>query len=293
MNNFTYPVLLEDESAYKNNILFRLENVTYSFDEKNMNIECDCLLNSEYLLGLIRDKKAYILLAATTVMNKYIEKIENFEEKVKYSVPLECLIDSDNVNLQAYILVKQEFDLNYCKEMESIYEDFGPKHMNKNMQLGISNNVILYYRTVENSFVSLDKSSELEDKGIRVNFENDKAICIKAGNSFCDAYNAVSNGSRIAKNLMDCMIAFIGIYQTSISIMLNKDVCLDKIKEYEWYEGFEYMFAQRGKNVDEFFQTIEDPQELFVAIQEVVGNEIEKTFIRCRELYKKGGDEDE
>lgn len=291
MNNYTYPVLMEDDSSYKKDIIFKLTNVKYSFDIDSMNVEMDCELTSEYLKSLIKNEEAYILISASTVMNKVVSKIYVFEENIRLCIPLDSLIDCDNISIQAFVLVRKPFELKYIKEeMDEFYSDFKGKKVGVNTQLAFSNTSILYYRTAEDSFVALSKSEGLEGKGLRIEYSNSDSILVKAGNSFCDAYAALSK-NEVIKELMNCFIAFIGIYYTTIAIKSNKNL-LEKIEDYEWFDGYDYLFTKKGISITEFFESdADDINDLFENVQQLLGNELENTFIRCREMLKnKKGD---
>lgn len=284
MNNYTYPVLTEEDSAYKENIIFNLSEIRYIFENDKMNISFKCSLTSNYLRELITNGDAYILVTATTLMNKVISKIYTFENEVKLEIPLEKLVDSDNICVQSFVLARNEFWLKYSNEMDDIYSNFKGKRVCLNTQLAISNSLILYYRTVQNSFVSLAKSQELEFKGLRIDYDNSDSILIKAGPAFCDAYAAVSNANPIAKELMNCIIAFLGIYHTSIAIKNNTDI-LETIQDYEWFDGYNYLFIKAGTTAEEFFESdADDLNDMFEKVQELLGNELEETFIRCRSM---------
>ena len=295
MNNYTYPILLENDSSYKNECRFSLEKIKHQFDEENMIIEFDCIMESKFLKKLIDEQKAYVLVTASSMMKKIVKKYDSFTDKIKIEVPLDILTDYDNVALEAFILVKKEFELSYNEEMEDEYIHFRKKLMKPNMQLAISNKIILYYRTCENSFISLSKSDDLNGLGLRVDSSNPDAIYVKAGTEFCDAFNAVSNDNEVASELLNCMIAFIGIYQTALEIK-EDDSMLDKIKEYKWYDRFEYLFAQKEIDIIDFFENDADTvQDLFVNIQNIIGNELENTLIRCRRITKgfSGGEKND
>ena len=295
MNNYTYPVLMEVDSAYKEDILFKLTNVKYSFDDDSMNVEMDCELTSEYLKALIKNEDAYILISASTVMNKVISKIYEYEENIKLCIPLTSLIECDNISIQAFVLARKPFELKYIKEeMDEFYVDFRGKKLGLNTQLAFSNTQILYYRTAEESFVALSKSEGLEGKGLRIEYCNSDSILVKAGNSFCDAYAALAK-NEVTKELMNCFIAFIGIYYTTIAIK-NDKALLEKIEDYEWFDGYNYLFTKNGMSITEFFESdADDINDLFENVQQLLRNELENTFIRCREMLKnkKGGDSNE
>lgn len=290
MNYYTFPVMLEAESAYKEEYYFRIEKVSCSFNADKMNIIANIKLTSEYIKSLIKEEKAYMMISATTVMKRIIVKMDSFQENVEINIPMNVLVDYDNISVKAFILVKKEFELKYNSEMQEIYKNFVGKNMDTNMQLAISNNVLLYYKKGDDSFVSLSKTSDLDGKGMRIDIHNPDSILIKAGDKFCDAY-AVLSKEDVIKELIDCFIAFIGVYHTTVTLYSLKDK-LSEIKELKWYEGYSYMFAKNGINIDTFFDNEDSSvEDMFVKVQEILGNELEATFIRAREALQgnKGG----
>lgn len=294
MNNFTYPILLEDDSSYKDDYYFRIERVEHSFDDSSMCLKLELKSNSEYLNKLVENKKAYVLVSATTVLNKIVKEIDALNDEIELSIPIESIIDHDNVVLEAYVLVKEQFSLEYCNEMDEQYSDFAGKTMKKNMRLAVSNSYILYYKRADDSFIRLYKA-DLNGKGIHVAIDETDSIMVKAGSDFCDAFDAITGSDNLsAKALLECLVSFLAIYQTALQIKDDNTV-IESIKEYPWYEGLEYLFNQNDKKIEEFFDNeTMGANDFFEEIQKITNNELEKTVIRCRDyLDSKGGEDDD
>lgn len=287
MNNYTYPVLQEENSAYKDNIKFKIINTKYEFNATDMNISLECCLTSEYFYKLITDGDAYILVTVTTLMNKIVEKIYEYNTQFEIKVPLETLAERDNVSIQCYILARKEFYLKYNSEMCNVYRRFKGKTLMPNTYMAISNKVVLYYKMAENSFIDLSKAKELEGKGIKIDIQNSDSILFKAGNSFCDSFAQLSNQSIVAKELLNCIIAFLTIYHTTVSIKSNPSM-LEEIKDKAWYEAYEYIFKKSGVSIEEFFENDSEGMDMLIErVQELLENVLENTIVKCRELLKK------
>ncbi len=281
MNNFTYPVLTEYDSSYNEKCKFEVSYISHSFDEENMNIGIEIKLSSDYLKSLIEQEKAYLLIRVCSsiftlpIISKGNTQIVNF--------PIEKLLDNDSICVQAYLLAKEVLSISYTREMRNIYKSYRNVSVGKNAKLAISNMFKLYYQKYEDSFISMEKTPQLNGKGIRINMEDSNSIMVKVGTDYADAYAHLS-GKEVLADYISVDVLHYTLQYINTEVLLKKNG--EKYVEKKWFEGYKYLFAKAVPNKDlmDIITSGEDldVDEVFGYTQKMLDNKLEDSLIKLK-----------
>lgn len=288
MNCFTYPVLTTDESAYKEDVKFQIENLGYTFTEKEMCIKIRVFLSSTSLKKIIDEKKAYLLFELKSRLYTKPIKIYNLEGKENIydlSFSLDKIMPLDNLHIQTYLLTADKFTIKSNEEMIDIYKMFCGMELSKNSPLAISNELILYYSKMDTDFITISKSKELEDKGLKIELDDPNSIIIKAGEKYCDAYSALKNNASL-REAINNHILFITLYYTTITLKENRED-REKYEEKKWYEAYEYLFAKHNIDIKSFlYDETNTNDDVLEIVQKGLGNNLEKSLLNVRRIVE-------
>lgn len=258
MNEYPYPVLLEMDSSYKDDVMFSLEFDKEFFSSKEVSFRFKVTLNSKYLLQHIDDGKLNVVIKLQS--NIYITTTKvNIGENVIVKIPTDKLMNNDTLRFTAYILASEEFELQYHDELIDIYDGNYKECVKKNSVLAISNQETLSYNPSNNDFIKFAVDDAMKGKCYRIGF-SDKHINVYVSSEFNVAYGRLKSfpDSRV---IFDAHIIF-EVFVYALVEMVQRD----NIEE-EWYQLFIQMIEQQGESFDDFKNRVRDDNN--VQIEEV------------------------
>ena len=291
MNNFAYPVLMEQNSSYEDSCKFEINYMSHNFDEENMNINMNVELTAKSLERMMERSQAYLLVKMSSkIYSKSVTYKMETKLKNKYEIkfPIFKILENDYITIQAYILATDNMEIDWNKDLKQIYKRYRKIKVNKNSQLAISNAFKLYYQRYDDSLISIEKSELLDDKGIKINLEKSDAIVIKVGNRYADAFKKLTD-TEVIEPYMNTNILFNALFYTGLMV-LNSETG----KEYtqkKWFEGYRNLFekATEGKDIMEIIDgnSEMDINEIFECTQKMMNNKLETSLINLQRDKEK------
>lgn len=275
MNEYPYPVLLETESSYKDNIKFSLEFDKEFFSAKEVSFRFKINLNSKYLLQHITEGALKVIVKLQS--NIYINTTNaNVGDNVIVKVPVEKLMNNDTLKFTAYVLASEEFELKYNDELIDVYDAGYQEQVKKNGVLAISNQEVLSYNPNNNDFIKFAVDEDMKGKGYRIGFA-DKYINVYVSSEFNGAYGQIKNDPNVSVIFGSHIIFEVFVYA------LVEMVQRDDIEE-EWYQLFVQMIEQQGESYDDFKSRAKDENnvqmdQVFALAHLLTNYYIEKSII--------------
>lgn len=249
MNEYPYPVLLEMDSSYKDEVKFDLEFDKEFFSSKEVSFRFKIELNSKYLLRHIEEEKLKVIIKFQS--NIYIKTTEvNVGNAAIVKVPTEKLMNNDTLKFTAYILACEEFELKYHDELIDIYDADYKECVKKNGILAISNQEILSYNPSNNDFIKFAVDDDMKGKGYRIGFV-DKHINVYVSSEFNVAYGQLKSFPD-SRAIFDAHIIFEVFVYALVEMVQRDDI------EEEWYQLFIQMIEQQGESFDDFKNRVRD-----------------------------------
>ena len=275
MNEYPYPVLLESDSSYKDDVKFNLEFDKEFFSSKEISFRFKINLNSKYLLQHIEEEKLKVIIKFQS--NIYTKTTEiNIGDTVIVQVPTEKLMNNDTLKFAAYILACEEFDFQYHDELIDIYDSDYKERVKKNGVLAISNQEILSYNPSNNDFIKFKVDDNMKGKGYRIGFE-DKHINVFVSSEFNVAYGQLKSFPN-SRAIFDAHIIFEVFVYTLVEMVQREEI------EEEWYQLFIQMIEQQGESFDDFKNRVRDDnnvqmEEVYALAHLLTNYYIEKSVI--------------
>ena len=249
MNEYPYPVLLEMDSSYRDDVKFVLEFDKEFFSSKEVSFRFKINLNSQYLRKHIEEEKLKVIIKFQS--NIYIKTTEvNIGDVSIVKVPTEKLMNNDTLRFTAYILACEEFDLQYHNELIDVYDDDYKERVKKNGVLAISNQEILSYNPSNNDFIKFAVDDDMKGKGYRIGFV-DKHINVYVSSEFNVAYGQLKSFPD-SRTIFDAHIIFEVFVYALVEVVQREDI------EEEWYQLFVQMIEQQGESFDDFKNRVRD-----------------------------------
>jgi len=275
MNEYPYPVLLETESSYKDNIKFSLEFDKEFFTAKEVSFRFKVNLNSKYLLQHINEGALKVIVKLQS--NIYINTTNvNVGDNAIVKVPVEKLMNNDTLKFTAYVLASEEFELKYNDELIDVYDAGYQEQVKKNGVLAISNQEVLSYNPNNNDFIKFAVDEDMKGKGYRIGFA-DKYINVYVSSEFNGAYGQIKNDPNVSVIFGSHIIFEVFVY-TLVEMVQRDDI------EEEWYQLFVQMIEQQGESYDDFKSRAKDEDnvqmdEVFALAHLLTNYYIEKSII--------------
>lgn len=275
MNEYPYPVLLETESSYKDNIKFSLEFDKEFFSAKEVSFRFKVNLNSKYLLQHINEGALKVIVKLQS--NIYINTTNvNVGDSAIVKVPVEKLMNNDTLKFTAYVLASEEFELKYNDELIDVYDAGYQEQVKKNGVLAISNQEVLSYNPNNNDFIKFAVDEDMKGKGYRIGFA-DKYINVYVSSEFNGAYGQIKNDPNVSVIFGSHIIFEVFVY-TLVEMVQRDDI------EEEWYQLFVLMIEQQGESYDDFKSRAKDEDnvqmdEVFALAHLLTNYYIEKSII--------------
>ena len=280
MNNYPYPVLTAEESAYIEEVEFNLQYKKEVIDKKYMECEIGYTLTSAYLTDLIERGNAILYVKVSTSMYSKMIKLNGY----KFKIPLEKIAEIDVIDITLYLLAEEGCEIKACKEINSIYGTDYRIKLRKNDVLAISNTEKLDYKLNGNDFIKFTTVEEQEGNGIKINCSEENFLNINVGKSFNTAYKKLKN----KVNIRDSVNAHI-LFETFVYTLVEIAQYKDEYESKEWFKVFTQIMASIDLEIDDFInKAIDDGkvimEYIFVIAQKMLNNEIENSIIRISKM---------
>ena len=280
MNNYPYPVLTVEDSAYKDGINFELSYKKEVIDGKNMVCEIEYSLTSTYLNSLLSNGLASLYVKVLTSMYSKMIKLEGY----KFKIPFEKIAEVDVIQITLYVLAEDGCEIKQCDEIKDIYGKNYYIKLRKNDILAISNTEKLDYNLNGNDFIKFKTVEGQEGNGIRISCSEENYLNILVGNSFNAAYTKVK--SKV--NIRDSINAHI-LFEAFVFTLVEIAQYQEQYENKEWYKVFVQIMASIDLDVDEFInKAIDDGkvvmEYIFEMAQKMINNEIENSIIRISKM---------
>ncbi len=288
MNRYPYPVLTDEGSSYKEDIVFEILYTKNTCSNEKISFEFEIKLNSLYLTELVQLEKVKVLLKAQSNIIIKTEELNIVNGKFWFELDTERLQSNDTVFFQAYIVACEEIEIQYHNEFLEIYgADFSAK-IRKNDVLALSNKEKLSYSTTNHNFIKFSVSNEQEGKGFRIEPE-ENYIKVVAGPKLNGAYGIIKrNNQKELCAVFDSHLVFEVFVYALVIVVQN----YDDYKEREWCRLFEQIFVQSSgyENMESFAIDVLDEGridmgQIYFIAQKMVNNQIENSLISISKVY--------
>ncbi len=248
MNEYPYPVLQEEESAYKDSI-FLLKYSDNSLNEENgkcLSFEFEINLKCDSISKLITDNKCQFAVKYEASKVSGMKKVTGYAEKINVSIPLEKLVENDQIKFTGYILVNVDgFKLEYQSEMKEEWSGF-ELEIPRYYPLAISNTEVLDYDKKGDDLIQLNPSEELNGKGFEVDLSNHELIQVNVGTKFNEAYGIIKQKEEYNLLFITNLTFEVFVY-VLIELVQNEE---EYNEDCNWYDVFIKMF--NNKNPDDY-----------------------------------------
>lgn len=281
MNGFPYPVLLENESSYKNEYIFEIEYKNHKYNKDELELILKMNLTSKTLKKKIENNEAFIFVKLVSAVFSKNYNIGQYIEEINISVPLDKILSNDKIEITAYILSNDETMLNWSDELVDNYPKIRRK-MRKNDILAISNKELLDYN-LENNFIKFSEVPEQEGKGIRIDLNGQNYVSIQIGHKFNEAYAIIKKEASI-RDVINSHLLFEAFVYIVFDIIQKPDEYIEK----PWYKVLDSTFEYEGRTLDEFKKIVKDEEVIdieavYEAAQQLINNQLERSIITASE----------
>ena len=282
MNNYPYPVLTNDQSAYKNS---RFEIICSDCQVKDgiVMISLSVELSSAFLSGLLEDGKAKAIVKINSDIFTKSSDITINQEKTNIQIACERFKTNDIISVTAFIVANDSFTYLWNDEIMDFYPQEMAISIRKYDVLAISNTEKFDYTVVNTDFIKISCSDEQEGKGISIKLTNDNFIEILVGTSLNHAYAATKSDPKISP-IIGSHLVFEAFVLVLIEIIQGKD----RYTEKEWYRLFSNLLqATTGDEVDDMVKKVKDDyidmNQVFGYANSLTNNQIEQSLIKASE----------
>lgn len=250
MNDYPYPVLLPEESSYKESSVFNLEIDKLTTNSIEATFGFKVLLESEFLYTLLKNKCAKIIIK---IQSNYLSKIidvDCVEPTGEVLVSTDKLESFDELSFMAYIVATKDFLFKDNNELLEVYGEDYSLNVRKFDVLAVSNEVCHKY-TSSHYFIIFTKDDALDGKGYKVRLDT-KYVYVHVSSKFLIGYESAKDIDNIRKIFPAHLYFEVFIY-----ILCE----LAKSQEYmdtEWYKTLKaiYEFKQKGNDFNDVLKGI-------------------------------------
>lgn len=286
MSKYPYPVLCDEETSYKDSVIFNITYVRNSFLGDKLVFELDINMNSESLKTLIIENKAKMYIKMQSNIYAFMVPIDVVTGKCYIDVEVSKIQVNDTLKFVAYILANENIELTYQEEMLDIYQGEYIAKVRKKDVLAKSNEETLSYNASNNDFIRFSVVDELSGKGycIRI-YENYINVCVSP--EFNGAYGIVKNNKKEICTVFDCHLVFeVFIFVLVKFVQENEDY-----KGKEVYLLFEQIFIQTSgyKDMESFIANAVDDgnidmTQIYEVAHKMVNNQIENSIVTVSKM---------
>lgn len=277
VNEYPYPVLLEEDSSYKKDIEFTLEYDKEFFADKEIRFKFKVMLTSDYLKKNI--DCGFLKAVIKMQSNIFITTVLINPTKEDFAIvriPTSVLTQNDTLKFTAYILANDNFELTYNNELVDMYDSDYCETVKRNSVLAISNQEVLSYNPSNNDFIKFAVVEDMKGKGFNITF-GDKHIIVNISPEFNEAYGRVKNNFDI-NTIFGAHLVFEVFVYTLVEVVQREGF------EEEWYDLFIQMLEQTVESFDDFKMKVIDDEriqmdKIFECAHLLTNNYIEKSLI--------------
>lgn len=230
--NFPYPILMNESEEYLNSE-FMIEVSEFMVKDSEYKIKFKYNLSSKFILRLINEGKASIILIIKERNNQFFE-IENIKEEVnelEISIPKNKLYLTGRTVFQMIIKTNTDINFKNNNDLNFFYNDYKSEiRLKRGMSLGFSN--ILSYTGNTKEAVELFEKRVQSDQvpDFQVELTNSSIVL-----SFKNEEMQLKEYS-YQKNLMNPYI-YIGLYKALCSILINQNSDRVEVKDIDYAQS--------------------------------------------------------
>lgn len=279
MLSFPYPVLDFNESGYKDNIIFEIDESDCTFDHGQMKLKIDCKMNSDYLSELIDAGKAEIVFKITS---NAVTKIYNFDMlKPVYLInhPTKELLDIDTIYITSYITLKEDLKIVWSPEFKAYFDEDYEFDAPAFVRLAVSNPIRLNYLLKNPDFIKITETPDMDGAGIKFGCNDPNYIRIYVGAEFNQAYVSNAQQDLNAKSLTNVILVSDALIYTIMQLIKEGT---EHYSDNEWYRALAQASVFDEVSLDDFIAEMANDiqiDEVFRVVQEIMNNAIENTVI--------------
>lgn len=278
MNNYPYPVLSDDGSAYKDDCTFTLQFEKSEITEEAVILYYTVDLKSNYLKSLIDEgfAKAIIRIKSGIYVKSFNADLNG--NRTVLSIGSENFQANDTIAATAYVIAIKPFNMKWNEEFVDLFEHTLSVSIRKNDVLAESGREILNYNLRNNDFIQFKPSDEQNGKGVKISLSDPNYINIIIGTDMNAAYTKKKSDNKI-----NTIFASHIVFETFIYVLCEVISNQDEYSSLEWYRLLDQLFLTTGESIDDFkakaFSDRIDMSQVFEKSQELIGNAIEMSLI--------------
>ena len=277
---FTYPVLSEDGSGYKEECSLRLKCGKPYFDNNIMKLPYKIYLDCKTISSLADLNKVYTNIL---IRSKYYAfSVGVVSEEGEIEINTEKLVDDDIINVNLEVHSKENQTIKNIGEFIYIYEPDYEFDVEKNDILAISKRQQIEYKRGSKSFFVFRKDDELSGKGMKYKCEDD-FISISMGK---EALEALLNmkGSNDKYNLYLLAVRMM-IMQGIVAGLIQLQDHFGDYEESRWKDEFFLAYKRiTDEDLKEYLDSISDERIELLHLAQQIFNELIQENISIEEF---------
>lgn len=277
---FTYPVLSEEKTDYKNSV-FSVDFEHFMDGVNSLKLTFDIAMTNPEIENLILNGQAEYVVHLECSITAYRQVIKSFEKHIEHSIA----IDKINGTLEVLVFVISKKNINNFMNSDwdddfdgmkfslasgSIlaYQNIGELEISKDInEFSSGNSIFTIYRRVTEEDVAFDVS--LESSKIRIGL----------GSSDYDIYSLYAGKSELQQifNSMVILPALVYVFEE-----LKQDEGIDMYHNKAWFIALDKSYASRGKD---FLEEVNSEKNSIKLAQEAMEFPISKAFSQIPIFY--------
>lgn len=282
MNNFPYPVLLNEDSSYIDKYVFNIDCSNQKISEGKIQFTINVNLNSNTLIQLVNAHKAIIIVKVVTDITTRIFKFDSLDNYLTISVDIADAKKNDTMSIMCLIVAQEDGEINFNDELKPIYGKDFISNNRKGDILAISNNIKFDIITNNLDFIKLAVDPKLKS-GYKIRLNRNEYIEVSVSEEMNRAYALIKrNGNKI-----DSLKIFNSnlIFEVIVFILLELIGDYENYKEFEWCRQFKLVLNSVNVDLEEFVLENVESEQKYENVYElshlIINNQIEKSLIKA------------